>query len=154
MGRYYTVNPKKDKDGLTPKQAKFVEAALEVGPKEAAKIAYPDASPDSQRVLGYKAMSNPAVLLSLSEKADSLGLHVEDGIAAVKRGLEAETMYYGKDGEVYRNPNTAGQLKAAELTFKIHGELKESPVNNTVNFMTADSLDLLVAKLNASRNPA
>ena len=141
------MNPKKDKEGLTPKQAKFVEAALEVGPQEAAKIAYPDAKPETQRVQAYENMKNPVVLLSLSKRADSLGLRLEDGIEAVKDGLKA-TKLFGKDA--VEHEDHGARLKAAELTFKIHGELKES--STTINFLTPESFDLFIRKLND--NPA
>ena len=110
----YARNPKLNKDGLTKKQAIFVENALEVGKDKAAEMAYPDATPRSQGLIADENLRNPTVLLSLGEKAERRGLSLNSGIDAIKKGLDEE--------------NPQAYLKAAELTLKIHGHLQDNKV--------------------------
>lgn len=116
--------------GLTPKQAIFEENVLSVGPVGAAKIAYPKASWRSQQVIANYNMKNKAIISSLSERANRMGLTLETGLAAVKKGLEHE--------------EPRAYLKAAELCFKIHGELQESAPTNIALF-TPELFEQLIA---------
>lgn len=129
MGQYYTVNPKRNKDGLTPKQQKFADKALEVGPTQAARELYPDAINPSS--IAAKKMT-PAVSSYMSEVLTEKGGSRE---VCAKNIVDK----IGCD-------DSAASLKATEMALKIHGELKES--STTINFLTPESFDLFIRKLN------
>lgn len=123
MPKGYSVNPHKDKRGLTPQQAIFVDNALVVGPKEAAAMAYPNASEKSQGEIAAQNMVNDEVVLSLGKEAEKLGLKKKNCIETIIDGLKA-TKLYGQGA--IEHPDFAARIKAAELGLKIHGELKDT----------------------------
>lgn len=129
MGRYYTVNPKRDKDGLTAKQKKFADKALQVGPTNAARELHPGAINPS--AIAAKKMT-PAVSSYMSE-------------VLTEKGGSREACAKNIADKIGCDDNAAS-LKATEIALKIHGELKES--STTINFLTPQSFDIFIAKLN------
>lgn len=131
MGRYYTVNPKRGKDGLTNKERDFADRALEVGQSAAAKEVFPElAEPDSK---ASRLMKRPDVSSYMSEVLDAKG-------ATRERCAENIAEKIGSD-------DSKASLKATEMALRVHGELKES-AGTTINFLTPESFDLFIAKLN------
>lgn len=121
MPKRWVVNPKRDKRGLTKKQAIFADNVPLVGKDEAAIMAYPDLSPESQRVTACRNMNNPTILQAISDIADAKGLTKNACVEAIKDGLTA-TRLYGKKG--IEHADSPARLRAAELGLKLHGELK------------------------------
>lgn len=118
----FVRNPKKDKNGLTPKQALFVEKAVEVGHVEAGRIAYPDASPKDAQVIASQNMQNPELVHNISVLANRKGLTQDACVETIKESLTA-TKLYGKEG--IEHADAPARLRAAELGLKLHGQLKE-----------------------------
>lgn len=109
MGKYYTVNPKRDKRGLTAKQKRFAELALEIGKKEAAKEVWPDQirpEKTASRELGKEQVSS-----YMSEILDQKG---------------ATREYCGENIVAkMRSRNDKASLEATKMALEIHGELKK-----------------------------
>lgn len=123
MPKGYSVNPKKDKRGLTKQEAVFADNVLEVGKEKAAAMAYPLAEPDSHRKIASEKLQKPEVLHSISRIANEKGLTKDACISTITDGLAA-TKLYGKEG--IEHADHAARLKAAELGLKVHGELRDS----------------------------
>lgn len=125
MPKGYDRNPSKDKRGLTRQEAVFADSVLEVGVKEAAAMAYPDATPESQRVIAAQKLDKPEVLSSISRIANQKGLTRDACVEAIKDGLTAVKKIWNKQGDEIEYDDTPSRLKAAELGLKVHGELRE-----------------------------
>lgn len=133
MAKGYSVNPKKDRRGLTKQEAVFADNVLDVGKEKAAEMAYPLAEPDSHRKIASEKLQKPEVLRSISRLANGKGLTRDACLTAINGGLTA-TKLYGKDG--IEHADHAVRIKAAELGLKIHGELQNdsSPTGEMVGF--------------------
>lgn len=132
MAKDYTLNPKKDKRGLTPQEAVFADNILEVGKEAAAALAYPLATPESQRVIAAQKMEKPEVLSSISRLANAKGLTKDACLGAITEGLSAVKKTWNKQGDEIEYDDTPSRLKAAELGLKVHGELKNTEASGTV----------------------
>lgn len=113
-GSDFVRNPKRDKRGLTKAQAIFADNVPLVGRPEAAAMAYPDATPESQKSLACENMAKPEVVLSIGKIADRIGLTRQSCAETIRKGLDA------RDGKT--------ALRAAELGLKLHGELRDNTV--------------------------
>lgn len=118
----YSVNPKRDKRGLTKPQQVFADNVLEVGKDQAAAMAYPDADEESHRKLASENLKHPEVLHSIGKLANEKGLTKISCVEAIKEGLSA-TRLFGKEG--IEHADHSARLKAAEMGLKLHGELRE-----------------------------
>lgn len=117
----YKRNPYRNKEGLTPQQAAFKEKALQVGPEQAAREAYPDATPKSQEEISRENLLKPVVINSISKEMQSMGLGRRVFLETIKDGLQA-TKLFGK--EAIEHEDHGSRLKAAEIGLKLHGELR------------------------------
>lgn len=102
----HDLNPKRDKRGLLPTQAVIVDNILDIGPRAAVELAYPD----SPNLNVSRAISVPAVAEAISKAATRRGLTLNSGLDAIKESLS----------------DPKDRLRAGELTVKIHGGLKDS----------------------------
>lgn len=124
MPKGYTVNPKRDKRGLTKPQQVFADNILEVGKEKAAEMAYPDASPESQRVIAHQNLEKIEVLSSISTLANKKGLTKDLCLEAIKNGLTSTKKTWNKMGDEIEYDDNSSRLKAAELGLRVHGELR------------------------------
>lgn len=112
MPKGYSVNPKKDKRGLLKPQQVFADNVLAVGKEEAARMAYPNATPKSQGEIASRNLAHPEIILSISKTLELQGVKDETLCQAIKRGLEEDS--------------PKAYLKAAELGFRLKGHLKDN----------------------------
>lgn len=125
MPEGYSVNPKRDKRGLTKPQQVFADNVLEVGKDQAAAMAYPDADEESHRKLASENLKHPEVLHSISKLADEKGLTRASCVETIKEGLSAVKTRWNKEGDEIEDADNTARLKAAEMGLKLHGELRE-----------------------------
>lgn len=131
--------PKKPK--LTPTQAKVVKAKIKAEMNDLPLLAvaqevYPNATPDSARVMVQRELQNVTVQEQLQEAFAKLGLTAETLAATVGGGLGAyKTVAVEGDLIETEVPDHSIRLKAAGMAAQWMGIGKDAGGGTTMNFI-------------------
>jgi hypothetical protein len=125
----YDVNPKRDRDGLTAKQKEFADAALVVGPGQAARDLFPD-SPNPE-ANATKLKNHPAVSSYMSRILSEKGATREKCAENIAAKINAR--------------DDRSSLKATEMALEIHGELNRKNEGGAVPITKELFMDLCSA---------
>lgn len=126
MPEGYSVNPRRDKNGLTAKQKEFAEKALTMPQGQAAREVFPDhVQPDAT---ASKLMKN--------EKVSSYMSHLLN-----EKGASRDTCAKNIADKI-KSRDDRSSLKATEMALEIHGELNRKSESSAVPITKELFIDL------------
>lgn len=93
------MGARKNKNGLTTKQEAFVAEYIRNGgnASAAARKAYPDATPESARVIGVENLAKLNASKEFAKEYARLGITIEKAVLPIVKGLEAKDKYGNDD---------------------------------------------------------
>lgn len=94
------MGARKNENGLTEKQEKFVAELVKQDGKnatEAARKAYPNATPGSAKVIAHENLNNLNLAKILKEKLDEKNLTIDEALEPIIDGLRATDKDGNKD---------------------------------------------------------